>query len=279
MHLGSKEGEAGAAQVVATLNELLARMLNILRLVVVGGPVVFQSCYMHHVDFQSWILRLVAIYSLVAVMCVLAAPEQAYNGMACGQFRWVFEWLYPDARHWNGSVAADAVEAQSSLLTGSRGKELSGSVVQLRWHGTNKYLSLTHDGWAVTAEKEFAVPVRLEQVVAKGEKVPDTFTLRVESSSSWHQAWLSFQPVNQLRCGGWLGCYKDASSACPYKLVQDSSCPPGACKLLSAWPRLPTLSERPCTGFYVGEQMCGSRIFVGHAPDKDAALLEPVIAA
>lgn len=278
IEVGSVEDVASAAKVVATLNEVLARLLNLVRLAIVAGPILLQSCFIHTVSLGTWLARLSSLYVLVGVVGMLLAPEQAYNGLALRTFRWVFELIYPTAGCWNGSPAPEPLEsAPSTLLRSTDPGDLSGALVRLRWHGTNKYLCLTNEGWAVTGEEGLSARLQLQQVFVKGEKVPDTYTLRVSDCAlKWDQAWLSFQPINHLRFGGWLGAFRDESDACPYKILRDSACPPGTCKLLSAWPRMPSVTQRFCTGFYVAEQLCGGELYIGHAPDRDAALLELV---
>mmetsp|Transcript_81489 Transcript_81489/g.263989 ORF Transcript_81489/g.263989 Transcript_81489/m.263989 type:complete len:297 (+) Transcript_81489:62-952(+) len=275
IHLGSMEDVNSASKLVMTLHEILARTLNLMRLAIVAGPVLIQSCYIHTVGFSSWFLRLLAIYALAGGIGFLAAPEQAYSAMALKQFRRLFELFYPDLCSRSPVDREDA--CPSLLLQGCGANQLSGKLVQLRLQGTNRYLSLTQDGWAVFSDHTFAVTFLLQHMLAKGDKVPDTYTFCVKDPAlEWDGAHLSATPVNQLRMGGWLGAFRDMAMACPYKIVQDSSCAPGACKLLSACPHLPRPMQRFSTGFYMAEQLCGGWKYVGFAQDKDAAMVEIV---
>ncbi|CAE8625211.1 unnamed protein product, partial [Polarella glacialis] len=83
-------------------------------------------------------------------------------------------------------------------------------------------------------------------------------------------------PVNHLRFGGWLGAYREENRSCPYKVVRDSSCPPGTFKLLCAWTSILPPAQKSCAGFYVAEQLCGGQLYIGHGADRDAAILELV---
>lgn len=286
INLASLDDEAKAAKVAATLNEVLARSLNLFRLVIVAAPVVIQSCYIHSVDLQSWVLRLISIYALTGVVVALVAPEQAFNGMALREMRWFFERMYPEAAHWNGSPAPEAADGRRSvsLLRIGEAASVSGVLARVRWHGTDKYLCLDVDGWAAPGDENFAVVVILQQVVIKGESIPDTYLLRVrDDSGRWGESWLGCTPVNQLRLGGWLRACSDESKACPLKLLQDSSCPAGSCKLLTAWPTPPQHDKFghggvPSSGFYLAEQRHSGRLYVGQGVDADASLFELVLA-
>lgn len=279
--LGGGEGGVGMSDMMSAVNEFMSRMLNIARLMVVIGPVVHQSCYMHSVDFTTWLARLGGIVSCVGVIALFLMPEQVFNGMALKHWRWLFRLAYPEAAAWSGDVLAGGAAAPSAaeeraVLQRAGAGELAGLRVRVRWHGSGKHLGLSKDGYAATVDSSFAVAIRLESVASKGEDtLPDTYKLRIdEPGSRCHGSWLSFSPMNQLRLGGWLGTYGSAQGASPYKVVVDSSCPPGTCKLLCAWPQISPITQRYCTGFYVAEQLHGGRAFVGHAPDVDAAILE-----
>jgi len=284
INLASLEDEAQAAKVASTLNEVLARALNLVRLVIVASPVVLQSMYIHSVDLGSWLLRLASIYALVGVVCGLVAPEQAFNGMALRELRWIFEWMYPEAASWNGSPALESERAKVvSLLSGPSGAELAGLRARLRWHGTDKYLCLDSDGWAAPGDENFAAVISLHQLMVKGERVADTYTLQVHHDGGrWGDCWLACTPVNHLRIGGWLRAFQDGCDSCPYKLIRDSSCPVGTCKLLSAWPAPPQQaafgSVSNGAGFYLAQQRHGGRVYVGHCTDADASLFELVLA-
>lgn len=260
-----------------TSKEVLVRTLQMTRLVIVAGPIIVQCFFIHSVDFRTWLLRLTAVYIILGILCFIAVPEQLYTGLGLGALRWLFELAYPEMVH--GKVASlDSTERSPALLAGQKVGELSGIQARLRWHGTNRYLCLTKDGWATAGVESSAVTMLLQHVLNKGKKLPDTYTFRIsDQSSPWHHTWLSFQAVNQMRFGGWLAAYRNVADACPYKVIQDSSCPPGACKLLCAWPGVPPPSQRFCTGFYVAEQISGGVPYIGHAPDRDASLLELVI--
>eukprot|EP00438_Fugacium_kawagutii_P030873 Skav213464 [mRNA] locus=scaffold3211:86456:91925:- [translate_table: standard] len=91
INLGSPEEEAKAARMAVTMNETMVRFLNLLRVVIVGSPVVLQSCWIHSVDLTSWFIRLFALYAVVGLIGLLVAPEQAFYAMGLKEFRWVFE--------------------------------------------------------------------------------------------------------------------------------------------------------------------------------------------
>mmetsp|Transcript_59502 Transcript_59502/g.166180 ORF Transcript_59502/g.166180 Transcript_59502/m.166180 type:complete len:291 (-) Transcript_59502:164-1036(-) len=277
INIGSPEDAALSTKLMQTMDDLMGRVLNLTRLLGVASPIIVQCFYIHTVDLGSWILRLLVIYALIGGISFVAMPEQLYNGMGLSTFRWLFERYYPDAIHTWGHAAADA---QLGLLQGMlRPNDLAGVRCHLRWHGTSKFLCIDQDGWAVPGDESFAVQLLLQHVFVKEKQAPDTYTFRImDPAVDWHQCWLSFSAVNHLRFGGWLGAYRDQRSACPYKIIQDSSCPPGTCKLLCAWMNMPTPSQRFCTGFYLSEQLSGRRPYVGHAPDRDAALFELLLA-
>lgn len=270
------DASKSAARVTELLTELMARGLNLGRLMIVVGPILLQSLWIHEVEFGTWMFRLLALEAVVGVIILLLLPKQAYSGMNLSEHAWVFAWLYPDDEDW--AAQARAGEAPLSLLQGlSDVRGLSGILVQLRVHGTDRCLCVTSKGWVATGDRSLATVLQLQHVLVKGERVPDTYTLRVrDSSSELDQAWLSAQPVNQLRLGGWLSVVTDVHRACPYKLIRDSSCPPGACKLLSAWMEAPPVGQHYCTGFYLAEQLFFGRSYIGHGPDRDAAILELV---
>jgi len=278
INLGSAEDGISTARLMTTLNEVLSRALNLIRLLVIAAPIVVQCFFIHTVDFGSWLARLLTVYALLGSICFIAVPEQLYNGMGLGAFKWIFEKFYPEIALSNGSLADPAEQGPVSLLAGRKVNELQGVRARLRWHGTSRYLCVTRDGWIVTGDESFGATLTLQQAFVKEKKVPDTYSFCIaDPAMSWNQCWLSFKPINHLRFGGWLGAFRDAQRACPYKVIQDSSCPPGAFKLLCAETKLPPPTQRSCTGFYVAEQLCGSQLFVGHAPDRDAALLEFVL--
>jgi len=279
INLASLDDEAKAGKVAETLNDVLARVLNLVRIVVVAAPVVVQSLFMHSesVDLLSWLLRLAS---------ALVAPEQAFNGMALRELRWVFQWLYPEASLWNGSPAPEQQADSPSLLAGSGAtlEDLSDVRVRLRWHGSDRYLCLDADGWAAPGGENFAATLLLQPVMVKGEHVPDTYTLKVfDEGGRWGECWLACTPVNHLRFGGWLRSFRDVADACPFKLLQDSSCAVGACKVLSAY-QTPPQQEAfglgkgcACAGFYLAEQRHGGRLYVGQSPDVDASFFELVL--
>lgn len=264
--LGSTDDGLTMATMCTGLNDLAMRMLNIMRLVILALPIVHQSCYLHSVDFLTWLARLAGSLACVGVLVLLVSPEQMLDGMALKRWRWIFDL----ASSWSGGAEASDTEDRCIRLPLN---ELGDQRVRLRWHSTSTYLSVDRDGFAVPAAQPFAITVRLRQIEGKG--VADTYRLQLdEPTSRFHRHWLSFSSVNQLRTGGWLRAYTDVEAASPYKLVWDSGCPPGACKLLCAWPGLPPVSRRYCTGFYLAEQLHGGDPWVGHAPDADAARFE-----
>jgi len=274
--LGSRVGP-GSAKLMATVAEVLSRVLNLMRVGILVAPVLVQSFFIHKVDFVTWLSRLATLYVLAVVSCFFAVPDQLYNGMGLASFRPIFELFYPGIASSNGSLAEAAEPGATPLLGGRKACELGGTKARLKWHGTNKYLCITKSGWAVAGEESSATSFLFHHVLAEERRVPDTYTLRiVDPISTWHQAYLSFQPINHLQFGGWLGAYQAPRRACPYKVVQDSACPPDALKLLCSWPSMPPPAQRYCTGSYVAEQLCGSQLYVGHACDRDAALLELV---
>ncbi|CAK9115957.1 unnamed protein product [Durusdinium trenchii] len=286
-----KDG-VSTSKMMTTLNELMARSLNLMRLSLVAAPALVQCFYIHSVGLMSWLCRLLLVYMLMGSICFIAMPEQLYNGMGMGMFRWAFEIFYPETWHcfnrfgmcpWKSEIARSNGSLQESaekdvVCVGKcRINRLGAKRAKLRWHGCDRYLCLTHDGWAVTGDEKHAAVVELHQVYWRDMLVPDTYTFRViDATSDFHQHWLSFKPVNHLRYGGWLAAYEDEKRACPYKVVVDTSCPPDACKLLCAWTNMLPPSQRSCTGFYVTEQICGKQLFVGHGADRDSAILDLV---
>lgn len=272
--MGSPEDVEASARLVATFHELLARSLNIARVGVLASPVLVQCCFLHQVDFVSWLLRLVTVYALIGGAWFLVLPEQLYLGMGLGRFRWLFE------RFHQGAAFPGAERSLQSSICGRPAGELHGLRVKLRWHSTGRYLCIDAGGWAVAGDEATAAVLLLSRCMSKEKRVPDTYTFRLcgPEASQWHEAWLSFRPVNHLAYGGWLGAFKDPDRACPYKLLQDSSCPSGAFKLLCAWSGIPPPAQRSVTGLYLAEQQFRGQGFVGHAPDSSAALLEAVLA-
>lgn len=265
----------GLGSLMTTSKEVLTRLLHLVRLSVLAGPILVQCFYIHTVGFPSWLLRLLAIYVILGVLCFIAIPEQLYTGMGLGALRWVFEMFYPEIvyRH---SGALDASERTS--VSALRISDLNDVHARLRWYGTNRYLCLTREGWAVAGDETSSATFLLNHVVSQGKKVPDTYTFRVsDQASDWHHSWLSFQAINHLRFGGWLTVYRKAKDASPYKVVTDSACPPGACKLLCSWMGLPRPAECSCTGYYIAEQLSRGTSYLGHAPDSHATLFEIVL--
>lgn len=278
INLGSSEDATNTAKLMTTLHEVLSRTLNLVRLAVIVSPILVQCLYIHSVDLASWLMRLVTVYALIGGVCFMAVPEQLYNGMGLAGLRWVFERFYPEIALCNGSLADAAEKQQASLLGGLKVNELGNARARIRWHGTSRYLCITEDGWAVTGDEGFAATLVLSQYVAKDKKVADTYTFRVtDPGSEWHSCSLAFQAINHLRNGGWMGVYRDSAKACPYKVIQDTACPAGTFKLLCANTNMPPPTQRFCTGFYVAEQICGGSLYVGHAQDREAALLELVM--
>lgn len=284
MSLGNGEACVSLGDMMTAVNEFLAQMLNIGRLLVIMAPVLIHSCYIHSVGLGIWLFRLLLFLGCAGTVIVLVVPEQLFSGMALRHWRWVFEHLYPAAARWSGAVVPNALAegAAPSLLLRSAASDLHGALVRLREQGSGgKVLGLSHDGWASIGGEDGGVVLELQRAadakpaVGGDRAAPETYLLRVrDQSSRWDGAWLSFSAVTQLRTGGWCGAYREALSACPYKLIVDSGCPPGTCKLLSAWPELAPVTQRHCTGFYLAQQLCGSKSFLGHAPDGDAALME-----
>jgi len=278
INLGASEDGITTAKLMNTLNEVLSRVLNLARLGMLAAPILLQVFYIHSVDFVSWLLRLLLVYALIGGICFVAVPDSLYNGLGLGMFRWLFERVYPEIAKSNGSLA-DVTELRPAPTLGRlRVNELGGKRVMLRWLRNRRFLCLTQEGWAVTGEQSLAATLLVQPFYVKEKQVPDTYTFRVvDPTSDWHQAWLAFQPVNHWHFGGWLGAYRDAKRACPYKVIHDSSCAPGTCKLLCACTAAPGPTQRSVTGFYLAEQICRSELYVGYAADRDAALLEFVI--
>lgn len=266
----------GMGNLMITFNEVMSRLLQIARLTILAGPLIIFSFYIHSVDLCSWFLRLGVVYGVTGLMGFIVMPEQMYTGLGLGALRWVFEFVYPEIafRH-NGTIEASErgpVPALSCMRLGG----LDHLNVRMRWHGTSRYLHITHEGWASTSDQNLAVTLVMQQVTRNGKQVPDTYTFRIDHpTSQWHQAYLSFQAINHLHFGGWLMACRDIGKACPYKVVQDTACPGGACKLLCAWSSAPPPTHRYCTGFYIAES--GSQGYVAHCPDWDAAMLELVV--
>jgi len=278
IHMGSAEDGAATARLMETMNELMGQLLNIMRLGIVMGPFIMNAAWIHTVPFATWLMRLSAIGAIVGGICFFVFPEQLYTGMGLRASKWLFEKFHPDVKNWNGTPLDVAEENPALLHRVPNVANLSGSIVRARLHGTKNFLCINKSGWATIGGRNSAVTLMLEQVSVVNGKVPDTYTLRVidpldDSSASW----LSFQCFNHLRTGGWLRVFEDRDSASPYKIVRDSSCPPGACKLLCAWPTAPPPTRHYCTGFYVSEQLSGGERYVGHGPDAGAAILEFIV--
>eukprot|EP00439_Symbiodinium_sp_Y106_P011947 s6473_g1.t2 len=275
VNLGSAEEEEKAAKVAVTMHETMVRTLNLARLVILGSPVVVQSCFIHS-----------AIYAVVGVVGTL---EQAFYALGLKELRWAFLRLYPEAASWNGNHLPDGDACSKSLLGGDDALgELAGANVLVKWTGNEKFLMLDSQGWATPGPKSLATVVTLQPVYIKGQQLADTYTLQLRSKSSkWGDHWLACTPVNHLRVGGWLRAFRTHQEACPFKLVQDSSCPMGTCKMLSTWPTPPqqepifTLAkDGGCmpAGFYLVDQFHGGRSYVGQAPDVEASHFELILA-
>lgn len=276
INMGCADG-ISIAKHMATLSEVLAKVLNMSRVFIVTAPIIVQCFFIQRVHIGTWLLRLVTLYALIGGITFIAVPQQLYNGLGLAGFRWFFEMFYPDIARCNGSLTDSAELGGTPLLGGRKVNELGGTRARLRWHGTNpnRFLCITHDGWAVAGDEKVATTYSFHYVFSKEKRVPDTYTLKVaEPDFLWHQAYLSFKPINHLRFGGWLGAYRDQQKASPYKVVQDSSCPPGTFKLICAWTSIAPPAQRYCSGLYVAEQLCGNQLYVGHACDRDAALFE-----
>ncbi|CAL1129049.1 unnamed protein product [Cladocopium goreaui] len=272
----SVEDGISTTKMMTTVNEVMARSLNLMRLGLVAAPALVQCFYIHSVGLISWLFRLLLIYVLMGSICFIAVPDQLYNGMGMGMFRWAFEIFYPEIARSNGSLQEPA-EKSIACIAGCRINNLRMKRVKLRWHGSERYLCLSQDGWAVTGDEKHAVSIEMHQVYWRDVMVPDTYTLRVmDATSDFHQHWLSFKPVNHLRFGGWLAAYSHESKASPYKVIVDTSCPPESCKLLCAWTDMLPPSQRSCAGFYIAEQICGNHLYVGHSADRDSAILDMV---
>ena len=211
---------------------------------------------------------------------------------------------YPEAASWNGNHLPDGDSCSKSLLGGGDLQhwkfvsplaagddalgELGGASVLVKWSGSEKFLMLDSQGWAIPGPKSLATVVALQPVYIKGQQLADTYTLQLRSKSSkWDDHWLACTPVNHLRVGGWLRAFRSQQEACPFKLVQDSSCPMGTCKMLSTWPTPPqqepifTLAkDGGCmpAGFYLVDQLHGGRSYVGQAPDVEASHFELILA-
>eukprot|EP00438_Fugacium_kawagutii_P030872 Skav213463 [mRNA] locus=scaffold3211:81355:84606:- [translate_table: standard] len=108
----------------------------------------------------------------------------------------------------------------------------------------------------------------------KGLRVPDTYTLQVRTrDGKWDGYWLACTPVNHLRFGGWLRAHQNQQAdACPFKLIQDSSCHLGTCHWASwvvveqglpvIYGKVPGLIP---AGFYLVQQRHAGRVYVGQA--------------
>jgi len=275
INLGSSDDGVSAAKLLTTLNEVISRSLNLIRLAAVAAPILVQCFYIHSVDFISWLFRLLFIYAILGVVCFLAVPDQMYNGLGLGAFRSLFERFYPEIAQSNGSLTDTSEKVVAASVGGQRTDQLGGAKVRIRWHGSSRFLCLSHDGWAVTGGETYATTFLLQYAHHKEKKIPDTYLFRIhEPMSDFHLQWLSFKPVNHLRFGGWLGAYADNRRACPYKLVRDSVCAPDCCKLLCAWTAMLPPAQKSCAGFYLAEQLSGGQLYIGHASDRDAAMLE-----
>ena len=166
--------------------------------------------------------------------------------------------------------------------------ELAGVSVRLKWTADDKFLALDSAGWAIPGPESMAAVLTLQPVYTKGQQLPDTYTFQLRiPGSKWDDHWLSCTPVNHLRMGGWLRASRSQQDASTFKLLQDSSCPMGACKILSTWStppqQQPLLSGRDggCmpAGFYLVSQCHGGRSYVGQAPDVEASHFELILAS
>eukprot|EP00434_Breviolum_minutum_P021658 symbB.v1.2.019116.t1/scaffold1544.1/size112707/7 len=147
-------------------------------------------------------------------------------------------------------------------------------------------MGLDRDGWVIqdsAASSDDAMRLQLRPLTdSKGQRVPDTYTLQVRTrDSKWDGYWLACTPVNHLRFGGWLKAFPNEKDACPFKLMQDSSCNVGTCKIMSAYAtppqQSPVLGKDPGhipAGFYLVQQRHGGRVYVGQAPDVEADFFE-----
>ncbi|CAE7266354.1 unnamed protein product [Symbiodinium natans] len=290
VNLGSAEEEEKAAKVAVTMHETMVRTLNLVRLVILGSPVVVQSIFIHSVDLPSWLMRLFAIYAVVGVVGALVAPEQAFYAFGLKEFRWAFLRLYPEAASWNGNHLPDSDACISKSLLGGADVlgELAGVSVRLKWSTVDKFLTLDSAGWAVPGPETLAADLTLQPVYIKGQQLPDTYTLQLRiPSSKWDDHWLACTPVSHLRVGGWLRAYRSQQDASTFKLIQDSSCPVGTCKILSTWSTPPqqepifTTKDGGCmpAGFYLVDQCHGGRSYVGQAPDAEASHFELILAS
>lgn len=68
-----------------------------------------------------------------------------------------------------------------------------------------------------------AAHLRLLAVHGKDREVPDTYKIEVKG-----RGWLACTAVSHLHYGGWLRSVAE-EAACPFKLIQDSSCNTGTC--------------------------------------------------
>lgn len=284
--LGTADDAAASARLLKVALDLLAKVLSMSRLLVIALPALAQCLYLQSVQFSDWVPRVAVTYGLIVGACFVLVPEQLYDGMGLSSVRWLFEEFYPGIVFGTGSLTEGDGDAAERLLGGRhRVAALHGLEVQLRWHGTDQYLCFTDEGWGVTGDEALAATLLVQQVRCRDRPVPDTYQFRIcEPAGEWHQSWVGFRPVNHLGYGGWLGAFPDASKACPYKVVLDSSCrgpsgtpskaESGAFKLLCAWPGMPAPAQRNVTGFYVSEQSSLGSLYIGHSPDRDAAMLE-----
>jgi len=282
IHVGSAEDGEMAVRLVSVLRELAARSLDLLRVGIVAAPILHQSIYLHEVSFCLWFFRVLVIYALLGTVTILFIPEQVYKGVGLNIFQDIFERFTSDAKAW---AQESGTVADTNLVLARVGLgDLEDINARLRWQGTEDYVCLDRQGWAVPGPEDMAITVLLQKVQVTGEKeaddkLPDTYVLCInDESSRFHQMWLSFRAINQLRFGGWLGAFNNMYKACPYKVIQDTSCPTGSCKLMCSWPCILSATQNTCNGFYVAKQLYGKKTFIGHAPDNDAALLEMVTA-
>ncbi|CAK9047795.1 unnamed protein product [Durusdinium trenchii] len=225
-----------------------------------------------------------ALYAVVGLIGMLVAPEQAFYALGLKEFRWMFQRLYPEAAHWNGNPCPDTDPGAAKLLLSGPGalSKLGEKELRVRWHGSDSFLSLDKDGWAVPGPASGAVQLLLQPIYAKGLQVPDTYTIQVKSTDGkWDSCWLACTAVSHLRFGGWLRAVRAEEDACPFKFLQDSSCNLGTCKVLSSFSTPPQQApflgkDVGCipAGFYWVQQRHAGRTYVGQAPDAEADLLE-----
>lgn len=276
LHMGSVSDGLGG--LVDTMGQVTSRLLQIQRLVLMAGPLIIQSMWIHDVEMRVWLARVGIIYGILGAMMFAVMPEQMYFGLGLSPLRGIFQLFHSEERFMDCNESLGEKQVALPPLRGLRLDTLDRARVKLRCHCSDRYVCLSPQGWAVTGGESRAVTLQLQQATLRDEAVPDTYTFRIaDPNTEFDGQFLSFRAVNQIRAGGWLGAWVGAEAACPYKLVQDSATLEDAVKLLCAWGTEAPPTQRYCTGFYLAEKLSFGQPHVGHSADRDAAIFEVLL--